>query len=256
MKIQNKKKKSSVSGFIVRLLVYIIGLLIITIGINISKLSSLGISPVSSIPAVLAGIIPDVSLGNMVIVVYCVLVLAQFIVLRKKFKWKNILGVPVALIFGLMVDFTGVAAYNIKIGTIDLGIPYTFNGLLINFPKPSGIVMQFVYLFASMIIIGIGVFIYLRPKLVPMPAEGLAAALSEVSKKPFGNCKTLVDVSLIVIALVLQVIFLGGFGSLWIGNGIVGIGTILAAVLVGQIVKLLSKLCGKQFDRLLERIAA
>ena len=251
MKTQTEKKKIGVLAFIVRFIVYIVGMLIITVGINISKLSALGISPVSSIPAVLAGIIPDVSLGNMVIVVYCVLVLAQFIVLRKRFKWKNILGVPVALIFGLMVDFTGVASYNIKIGTIDLGIPYTFDGLLINFPKPGNVFMQFVYLFVSMVIIGIGVFVYLRPKLVPMPAEGLAAAIAEVSSKPFGNCKTLVDVSLIVIALVLQVIFLGGFGSLWIGKGIVGIGTILAAILVGQIVKLLSKLLGKALDKLL-----
>ena len=253
MKTQNEKKKCGVLSFIIRLLIYVVGLFIITIGINISKLSALGISPVSSIPAVLADIIENVSLGNMVIVVYCVLVLAQLVVLRKKFKWKNVLGVPVALIFGLMVDFTGVAAYNIKIGTIDLGIPYTFNGLLMNFPKPANVFMQFVYLFASMIIIGIGVFIYLRPKLVPMPAEGLAAAISEVSQKPFGNCKTLVDVSLIVIALVIQVIS-DGFGSLWIGKGIVGIGTILAAIFVGQIVKLLSKLIGKPVDKLLSKI--
>lgn len=230
-----------VPDFILKLLIYLTGLSVISVGINISKLSALGISPVSSIPAVLAEIIPNVSLGNMVIVVYCVLVLIQFLVLRKKFKWKNILGIPVALIFGLLVDFFGVAQYRIKIGTVDLGIPRDFNGLLVNFPKPANLVMQFVYLIASIIVIGIGVYIYLRPKLVPMPAEGLAAAISEVASKPFGNCKSVVDVSLIIIALILQVIFLGGFRTLLIGEGIVGIGTILAAVCVGQIVKFISK---------------
>lgn len=246
--ITAEKKKLSKWSIIKRIAFYLIGLFIITIGINISKLSSLGISPVSSIPAVLAGIIPNVSLGNMVIVVYCVLVVAQLVVLRKKFKWKNVLGVPVALIFGLLVDFTGVAEYRLKIGTIDLGIDRTFDGLLINFPKPSGVVMQFVYLIASIIIIGIGVFIYLRPKLVPMPAEGLAVAFSEITSKPFGNWKTIVDVVLIFIAMVLQVIFLGGIGSLWIGKGIVGIGTIFAAIFVGQIVKLLTRWVGKPID--------
>lgn len=36
-----------------RLIVYIIGLFIIAVGINVSKMSGLGISPVSSIPRAL-----------------------------------------------------------------------------------------------------------------------------------------------------------------------------------------------------------
>ncbi|MBQ0084425.1 MAG: hypothetical protein KBS52_06660, partial [Clostridiales bacterium] len=98
-------------NFCLKLLVYLIGFAIIAIGINVSKLSGLGISPVSSIPGVLSKAIPSASLGSMVIVVYCLLVLAQFIVLRKNFKVVNILGVPVAIIFGLMVDFMGIAEF-------------------------------------------------------------------------------------------------------------------------------------------------
>ncbi len=225
-----------------RLALYLLGLLIIAVGINVSKLSALGISPVSSIPGVLNARFPDVSLGSMVIIVYCLLVLAQAIVLRRRFQWRNVLGVPVALVFGLMVDFVGVASFKLTLAGIPLGIETEFHGLLEGFPAPAGLVMQFVYLAASILIIGIGVFVYLRPKLVPMPAEGLAAALAQTSGKKFGNCKTAVDVSLILIAAVLQVVLLGGFGTLWIGKGVVGIGTILAAVCVGQVVKLLNKI--------------
>lgn len=221
--------------------VYLIGLLIIAVGINVSKLSALGISPVSSIPAVLSGIF-GVSLGSMVILVYVVLVLAQLMVLRGRFQWKNALGIPVALIFGMMVDFIGVSAFRLTLAGIPLGIETEFHGLMEFLPKPDGLVWQLVYLAASIVIIGIGVFVYLRPKLVPMPAEGLAAAISQVGKWKFGNCKTVVDFSLILIAAVLQVCVLGGFGTLWItGSGPVGIGTILAAVCVGQVVKLLNK---------------
>ncbi len=226
--------------FLLKLFIYLIGLTVIALGINVSKLSALGIAPVSSTPGVLAKQFPEFSLGNMVIIVYVILVILQIIVLRKQFKWKNILGIPVALIFGLIVDFVGTAPYKMKLGVIDLGIKHEFNGLLINFPHPANLIMQFVYLLASIAIIGIGVFIYLRPNLVPMPAEGLAGAISTVSGKAFGNCKTLVDVGLILIATVLQIIFFG-FGSLWIGKGVVGIGTILAAVCVGQVVKFLNK---------------
>lgn len=225
-----------------RIALYLIGLLIIALGINVSKLSGLGISPVSSIPGVLAKQFPNFSLGSMVIIVYCILVLAQAAVLRKGFKIKNTLGVPVALIFGLMVDFVGTAEFKLTIAGIPLGIDKVFRGLLVSFPQPQGVIMRFVYLAASIIIIGTGVYIYLLPKLVPMPAEGLAVAISAVSGKAFGNCKTAVDVSLIAIASVLQMIFFGGIASFGIGKAVVGIGTVLSAVCVGQTVKALNKI--------------
>ena len=210
-----------------RILMYLLGLLIIALGINVSKMSGLGISPVSSIPRALE-VIFGLSLGTMVIVVYCVLVLLQLLVLRKKFRPVNVLGVPVAIVFGFMVDFVGID-------------PTAFGHLLANFPRPGNYAMQLLYLLSSIVIIGIGVFIYLKPKLVPMPAEGLAGAISEISGKAFGDCKTAVDFSLILIALILQLVFLGGFSSFTGDSVVVREGTVLSALLVGQVVKFLSK---------------
>lgn len=226
-------------NMIKRIIIYLIGLLIIAVGINLSKLSSLGISPVSSIPGVLSAKFPQASLGSMVIVVYCVLVLAQLVVLRKKFKLKNILGVPVAIIFGLMVDFVGISEFKITLSGISIGIDKTFSGFMMGLPKPTNYGFSLIYLAISIIVIGIGVYIYLCPKLVPMPAEGLAGAISEVKDMKFGNCKTIVDVSMITIALILQLILLGGFS-------VVREGTIISAVCVGQVVKLLRKIFVKK----------
>ncbi len=212
-----------------KLALYLIGLLIIALGINVSKMSGLGISPVSSIPGVLNAIWQELTLGTMVIIVYCVLVVFQIVVLRADFKLKNILGVPVAIVFGWMVDFVGID-------------PNAFGHLLSGFPRPQGYVMQLVYLAASILIIGVGVFVYLKPKLVPMPAEGLAIAISQKTNKPFGNCKTAVDVSLILIALLLQIIFLGGLDSFSAGRAVVREGTVLSAICVGQVVKLLNRI--------------
>ncbi len=225
----------NVLNFAKRLLFYLVGLLIIALGINVSKMSGLGISPVSSIPGVLNAIWPKLTLGTMVIIVYCVLILAQVLVLRRDFKLINVLGVPVAIVFGWMVDLLGID-------------PNAFGHLLLNFPRPSGYVMQLIYLLASILIIGVGVFIYLKPKLVPMPAEGLAIAIAKKAGKPFGNCKTAVDVSLILIALILQLIFLGGFSSFSVGGkAVVREGTVLAAVCVGQVVKLLNSFFSKKY---------
>jgi len=228
------------------LLIYLVGLSVIAVGINLSKLSGLGISPVSSIPGVLAKRFPSASLGSMVIVVYCVLVLAQLVVLKKDFKVKNILGVPVAIIFGLMVDFVGISHFKLTLAGIDIGIKAEFDGLMMAIPAPEHYAMKLVYLFASILVIGIGVFIYLMPSLVPMPAEGLAAAIASVKNKKFGNCKTLVDVCMIATALVLQIALLGGISSFRSGTAVVREGTVLSAICVGQVVKFLNKIKSKK----------
>ena len=226
------------------------GLSLVAVGLNISKLSALGITAVSSVPAVISAIIPGVSLGNMVMVLYCLMVLAQLIILRKKFGWRNIVGIPLAFLFGMLVDFVGIAEYRLKFGTIDLGLPYELKGLLIAFPSPANLPMAFVYLFVSILFVALGVTLYTRTRLVQIPPDATASALAEVTPLSFGNCKTIVDVTIIVIALILQIIYLGGFKTLMIGKGIVGIGTILSALLIGQIIKLLAKPASVLFKNL------
>lgn len=218
---------SKTTNYIKRTLIYLLGLLIIAVGINISKMAGLGISPVSSIPRALE-VAWGFTLGQMVIVIYCILVLAQLIVLRKKFHLRNVLGVPVAIVFGWMVDLVGID-------------PNAFGHLLLNFPRPEIYPVRLIYLAASIIIIGTGVYTYLKPKLVPMPAEGLAQAISEVSGKAFGDCKTIVDTSIITTALLIQLIFLGGIHSFTGDTIVVREGTIISALCVGQVVKFIRK---------------
>ena len=210
-----------------KLAVYLIGLMIIAVGINVSKMAGLGISPVSSTPRALE-VITDYSLGTMVIVVYIVLIVAQILVLRKEFPLKNIIGVPVALVFGWMVDFVGID-------------PSAFGHLLAGFPRPGNYIAKFLYLLVSIMIIGVGVYVYLKPNLVPMPGEGLAAAISQKTQKAFGDCKTIVDVSLITLAITIQLIFLGGLRSFTGDTVVVREGTIISAICVGQVVKFLRK---------------
>ncbi|MCD7865767.1 MAG: DUF6198 family protein [Clostridiales bacterium] len=217
-----------------QLIVYVAGLFIITLGINISKMSALGISPVSSIPRACEQIW-GFTLGTTTFIVYIFLVVAQLIILRKRFRIINALGLLLTILFSVMVDFTGTD-------------PNAFGHILYGFPQPETYMMKLIYMIVSVIIIGIGAFLYLRPNWVPMPAEGLAGAISDVSGIKFGNCKTIVDTSMVIIALIMQLIFLGGLSS-FIGDGVVvREGTIVAAIFVGQIVKILSKFFAKSFE--------
>ncbi len=210
---------------------YIGGLFLVTIGINLSKMTRLGISPVTSIPRA-CEVIWGKTLGVSSVFVFLVLVLLQAVILRKRFKLRNVLGIALSLGFGLMVDFTGTD-------------PKAFGHLLYGFPEPKTYIMRLVYILIGIVIISIGLYMYLKPHWIPMPSEGLAEAIATVSGKSFGDCKTLVDTSMIVIALIMQLVFLGGLSSFTGPDIIVREGTVLASLLVGQCVKLLRYLIEK-----------
>ena len=210
---------------------YIAGLLIISIGVNFSKLSGLGITPVSSIPRACEEIW-GLTLGNTTLLIYLILIALQFVVLRKDFKLRNALGIAVTFLFSFMIDLTG-------------SDPNAFGHLLAGLPKPDNYLMSLFYMVIGMGIVAFGVFLYLIPKWVPMPAEGLAEAISSVTGKAFGDCKTMIDTSMMGIALILQLVFCGGLASFQGESIIVREGTILCALVVGQIVKVFSKKYGE-----------
>ena len=224
---------------------YVLGILIIAIGINFSRRCGMGISPVSSLPGVLENVV-GWTLGAWTIIVYCVLVLLQIVVLGKNFRLKGLLGIVLAVGFGFVVDL-----FRIKQEAQFFGLDISAIGAWLKWlPAPENYLAQLGYCALGMIIIAIGVFLYVRVGWVAMPAEGLAAAIAERSGKKFGDCKTLVDVSMILSALIIQIIFMG-FSCFTDGTAIVREGTIFAAVLVGQLVKLISKFFGKKYDKFL-----
>lgn len=79
-----------------------------------------------------------------------------------------------------------------------------------------------------------------------MAGEGVIQAVSEVSGIALSKIKVGFDVSMVVISLVTCLIFIKSLGS-------VGIGTIIAAVLVGIELGFISKRFGGQRDSWLEK---
>lgn len=81
---------------------YFIGLFIITIGINLSIISGLGISPVSAFTLPLSEAV-NISLGTITIITYVIFVLIQILVLKKNFKKKNLLQAAFSFAFGFLL---------------------------------------------------------------------------------------------------------------------------------------------------------
>lgn len=205
---------------------YIGGIFLIAIGVNVSKLAGLGISPVASVPYAVE-LIWGIELGKATTLVYVFLILLQLILLRK----LTILPFFQLVTTVVMSTFT----------------TYTSGKYLLCWlEEPSGYLHSCIYLAVSIVIIGVGVYFYIRPGFVPLPSEGTAKTLAQISggKLPFHNAKILVDCSLVVISVTMTLVMTGKISA-------VREGTVVTAILVGKIVGLCRKaeaklLCGKE----------
>lgn len=212
-------------NYMVRLPMYLIGLLIMTFGISMSVKSNLGVSPVSSIPYTIT-CITGLEMGKATILFHIGLVILQILILRKAFQVKNLLQVIVGVIFGYFTTFSN----------------YIFSFL----PTPHSLPIRLSLMLGSTILIAIGIFFYLPADIVPLAGEGAMKAISDQTHIVFNKVKIGFDISMVIISLICCLVVLGALGS-------VGIGTIVAAILVGSFLGIITKLFGDNRDRLLQR---
>lgn len=207
----------------VRLLFYIIGLVIMTFGVAISVRADLGVSPISSIPYTIT-CVTGMDLGVATIIFSIVMVLFQMVLLRKDYKLYNLLQVPASFLFGMFLTFCC--------------------SLAVYIPAPSTLLMQVAMTLISTVVVAIGVFLYVPAGIIPLPPDGAMVAIARVTKKKFANVKLASDISMVVISFVTCLAVLGELGS-------VGLGTILAAVLIGNEIKWMTRIFGAARDRML-----
>jgi len=204
-----------------RLIMYFLGLFTMTIGVALSVKSNLGVSPVSSIPYTMT-CIWGIEMGKATIIFHCFLVLLQMILLRRNFKPINLLQVLVGIIFGYFTTFC------------NWGVSFL--------PTPENLVIRLLMMLISTVIIAFGIFMYLPPNIMPLAGEGAMKAVSDVTGIAFPKVKVGFDITMVVISLISCLIFIKGLGS-------VGIGTIVAAFLVGSILNVIENVLGNYRDK-------
>lgn len=206
-----------------RLLFYFGGLIIMTLGVAISVKSDLGVTPISSIPYTMT-VVMGMDLGIATMIFSVVVVLLQILLLRKNYKPINLLQIPIGVIFGMFL---------------------TVGGKVMNlFPNPEGFALKFVIMLVSTVFVALGVFLYVPAGFVPLAPEGFLLAASKITKIKFGTVKVICDVAMVIISLVTCLVAIHSLGS-------VGIGTIVAALLVGTEVKIMTKYWGTARDNLI-----
>lgn len=194
-----------------RCLMFLAGIFAMNIGIALSCKADLGTSPISSLPWVMSMFTPW-SIGEITIAMSLVFVFIQPVLLRTIY-WREIIGQLItSYFFGRGID---VAMQ------------------LLSWVAPTTLAGKSFACLLSTLILAFGVFLCVRAKIFVAPGEGVVMVVSFISKAKFSIIKNCLDCSLVAISLVLSFMQFGEMRG-------VGVGTIVAAILVGRWVQFYS----------------
>ena len=192
-------------------------------GVALAAKSNLGTTAINSVAYVPSRIF-SIDHGLMTAIIYCVYVLLQIAILRKEFSPFSFLQIGVALLFGWFVSLNNRMLH-----------PFSTGQYLI----------QILLMLGSVVIIGFGIFLYLKADLIPQPADGLLLAIQKKTGWKLHNAKICLDCAMVAAAAAV---------SLIAARRIIGIreGTLIAMVGVGKAFGFFSARLGPKFDRLLK----
>lgn len=195
-----------------RLVMLLVGFGVMAFGVAFSIKGALGTSPISSVPYV-TGYISGLSVGTTTIIMNGIFVLLQILILRRRYQWVQLLQFPAAIVFGLFIDGAGVVLQGVHYGNY---------------------LEQWLLCILGIVLVALGVSIEVTARLITTAGEGVVLAICQVAPVKFGNMKVIFDVTLVCIAVVTGLIFLGRLEG-------VREGTVAAAICVGLLTKQFNK---------------
>ena len=204
-----------------RYILYIFSIFLISLGASISIKANLGTSPLICLPYV-SSLILHISVGTASVIFTLTLIALQIILLRRDFAKIQFLQIIMGTIFSFFIDFSL---------------------MLVNFLNPANYAEQMILLI-SCVVVAFGVLFEIKSEVVYLPPDGFIVAVSKVLKREFAKVKPFVDTSMVLIAVILSVVFLGYLAG-------VREGTLISAIIIGPIVKWLKKYLDSYIDRII-----
>ena len=203
-------------SMVTRYSLFVVAVIVQASGIALVVKSLLGTSPISSLPYVISLASPF-TLGQMTFAINILLVLGQYLLLRKAFDNMQFLQIPVTLIFSWFIDFfMDVWAWVV----------------------PNSYIMQMLPLLIGTTLIAVGVAVQGITNVLMLPGEGIVYAVSRYFHIEFGKVKTGNDVILVLLAAVISLIYLGSIEG-------IREGTLISALITGSIARFFLKHLGK-----------
>ena len=193
-----------------RVLIYIMGMLVLALGITLNTRTNLGVSPLISV-AFCVSKLTDASIGNMTFFWYIVFVAVEIACHIRMKKYKSILAdllqIPLSVVFTRFMNLFTV------------WIPDMTGNILI----------RLIVLAIAIILTGMGIVFTLNVRLIPNPGDGIVQALADLFHAKISTVKNVMDMVCAVSTIVIGLFFAGKI----IG---IGIGTVLAVIFVGRVV--------------------
>lgn len=214
MRFEQKNKER-----FIRYSMLVIGIFLMGTGVAYMVKSRTGTSAVTSLPAILNVIFPSVTLGTFTFLLNMLFFLGQFVAEPGSFSPAKLLQI---------------------IPTVLLGVAVDVNMWLADWINPVGYGQQLLLLLCGVLLFGLSIALMLSAHAVLMPIDSFVSAIAKKLGAQFGNVKTGLDITLVLLSVVV---------SLCVLHRLEGVreGTVIAAVFVGQI----SRLLQRYTDRLL-----
>ena len=205
---ETRTKKQTLSRWVI----YVIGMLVLALGLTLNTKTGLGVSPILSL-AYCSTQIWGVNLGDATFVLYALFVIAQLIIRGKRRQWYDLLQLPLSLVFSRVLNL------------YDRFITYD--------PAKHGLPSNLVCLALAIIVTGIGVAMTVNMRLVPNPGDGIVQAIADLIGRDQGFAKNCFDLVCVVLTVILSLATLGKITA-------VGLGTVLAMLFVGRAIFLVN----------------
>ena len=216
----------SEKNIVFRYALFLIGLFIASMGVAFSTKAGLGTSPVASLPYSVSLIFTALSFGGWLNVLSVIQISVQVALLRKNCKpLEIVIQTVLAFVYGYLTNLSCFLIKSLEV-------------------KNYG--WQLFYMFLGCIVLAFGIWIQLKGNVAMLPGEAMNRAISTVTGRRYENIKIFFDIFYIAASAVICLVFLHELKG-------VREGSIIAAVLVGNIIKLyqflFQKISGHQSQR-------
>lgn len=216
-----------------RIGIYLLGLLILALGLTMNTKAGLGVSAVISVSYSIS-LVTGYNFGNTTLGLYTFFVVLEMILhfirirrytgenndaiahLRKRdfglVFLMDVLQVPLSIVFTRFLNvFSAVIPDFSQFGE----------------PGPMRLAVQFAALFTAIVCTGTGAAMSLDMRIIPNPGDGIVQAIADCIQKEVGFTKNCFDVVNIIISTTIGLVCVGHLAG-------VGIGTLFAVIGVGR----------------------
>lgn len=203
--------------------IFLIGLFIASLGVAFSTKAGLGTSPVASVPYSVSIVNHALTFGWWLNIWSLIQILVQVVLLRRRCKPAEIIIQTVlAFVYGYMTDFSC---------------------RLLSRIQPNGYAEKLMWMSVSCVALAFGIWMQYKGGVAMLPGEAMNRAISLTTGKRYENVKIFFDVLYILLAGAVSLIFTGKLQG-------VREGSVIAAVLIGNIIKLYNI----TFDKITKRV--